>query len=382
MVAASMSENRGVRTSGGVAGAAAAAGKAGAAEAAAEAEAAPGAGSAVVVVSEAARCCSSSSRECLLLACVRLGEKSCAVVDRLESFFFFFWKGEKGKRKKDVSKGEERRGRKKRRRRRESERREKSGGSRSKGLRQRLRPRNQVIRRASSAPSTLSCFLFRFARGKQNTCIQTSRRENSGLAEAESFKSLILKGWESATPVRLFLSRPGVETKEKSSSISRRACLPEALAAPLDIAPTVPRTQGRHTDAHSPGRSVSSQLGASADSGRRRRREGSVVAFSHRRGAQCSSACSACSASSPSSSASSPRQGARRGSSHHSETITEKPDQKKNTQERRGVSIECAFFLLFALLCVSAQRGKRKNEKSRLDSTCCCPPAPPPPPPP
>ena len=99
VVAASMSECRGSRTSGGVAGAAAAAAAAGAeAEAggaAAVVVAVVVAGAAVVVVSEATTPrCSSSSSECLLLACVRLGEKSFAVVVRLEGFFFFRERGE------------------------------------------------------------------------------------------------------------------------------------------------------------------------------------------------------------------------------------------------------------------------------------------------
>ena len=89
-VAASMSENGGVRASGGVAGAAGAA----------PVPAVAVAGSAVV--SEATRC-SSSSSECLLLACVRLGEKSCAVVDRLDGFS----KGGETKKKRGERQGEE-----------------------------------------------------------------------------------------------------------------------------------------------------------------------------------------------------------------------------------------------------------------------------------
>ena len=98
VVAASMSERgRGVRTSGGVAGAAAAA----------AGGAAVVAGSAVAVVSEATRC-SSSSSECLLLACVRLGEKSRAAVVRLDGV----WMGiriEKGKRRVEQKRGRSRR---------------------------------------------------------------------------------------------------------------------------------------------------------------------------------------------------------------------------------------------------------------------------------
>lgn len=76
---------------------------------------------------------------------------------------------------------------------------------------------------------------------------------------------------------------------------------------------------------HSPGRSVSSELGASADATHRRKgSSGSVAAalHSHRRRADCS-------APSASTSSAAPRQGARRGSGHLRERDRELRNQKE-----------------------------------------------------
>ena len=143
-----------------------------------------------------------------------------------------------------------------------------------------------------------------------------------------------------------FLSRASrkgsrVEWKKKGSAIFARRASPPPVGLE------------RKALMHSPGRSVGSQLGASAaDAASTHRREGgsgSVAAgalHSHRRRAHCSASSSAPSSSS-SSSSSAPRQGARRGSGHLRNAIGELRNQKET--EKTGVRVDTmrlSFFFL------------------------------------
>ena len=180
---------------------------------------------------------------------------------------------------------------------------------------------------------------------------------------------------ELATPVGLFL---GVE-KERifEARLFQRPGRASTSRRPSTIG------LERKPPMHSPGRSVSSQLGASADATHQGSSGSVAAAFSsHRWRADCST-CSASSSSSSSSAAAaaaaatSPRQVARRGSCHVRDATENSETRYKIRQSRRGFLVRCALFLL--LLCVLLRRETRKNRgEMKLDSTSS--PTPPPPP--
>ena len=106
---------------------------------------------------------------------------------------------------------------------------------------------------------------------------------------------------------------------------------------------------------HSPGRGISSELGASADATHRRKgSSGSVAAalHSHRRRADCSTP-------SASTSSAAPRQGARRGSGHLRERDRELRNQKEQA-EQASVLTNAPLFSFLAL----RQRKREETKKT------------------